>query len=215
VRDERPIETRGPVSSGEDQRALIQQSDELDEQRFEQLDLRKHSLAGKTFSRCTFAKVSLQESLWAGAVLEDCTFVDCDLARARFDAARLRDVSFRKTRLMGVDWSNVGEFPAFSFEDCDLQFAIFVGLSLRKLRCRSSRVTEATFERCDLTQADFAASDLRATRFERCELSRADFSTASGALIDPTQNKAKGAKISAESAALLATHLGLSVVNAR
>lgn len=197
-----------------DARASFERAFEFDEQRYEQLDLRKVSLAGKTFTRCTFTKVALQESSWRGALVEDCAFIDCDLASARFDGARLRGVSFRKSRLMGVDWTNIGEFPDFSFDECDLQFGVFVGLSLRKLRCHSSRVTEATFERCDLTQSDFAGSDLRATRFDRCELSRADFSRAAGALIDPTQNKAKGAKISAESATLLATHLGLSVPGA-
>ncbi|MFO0557562.1 MAG: pentapeptide repeat-containing protein [Polyangiales bacterium] len=198
-----------------DQRALIERSTELDELRFEQLDLRKLSLAAKTFSRCTWTKVSLQESDWRGALLEECVFIDCDLSRARLDGVRLRDVSFRRTRLMGVDWSGVGEFSEFDFDECDLQFATFVGVSLRKLQCKASRVTEATFERCDLTQANFTGSDLRASRFERCELGRADFSTASGALIDPTKNKAKGTKISAESAALLATSMGLIVTASR
>lgn len=193
--------------------ASIARSAELDEQRFEHVDLRRQSFEQKTVSRCTFTNVTMQESSWRNAVIEDCTFVDCDLASARFDGARLRSVTFRRSRLMGVDWSNIGEFPDFSLDECDLQFSVFVGLALRKLRCRACKVTEASFERCDLTQADFSGSDLRGTRFERCELGRADFSTATSALIDPTQNKAKGAKVSRDSAALLATHLGLVVAN--
>lgn len=194
-------------------RARIERGSEFEDQRFEHAELRKLSLAGKTFTGCTFDHCMLHETNWRGALLEDCTFADCDLSRATLDGTRLRDVVFRRSRLMGVDWSPIGEFAAFSLDDCDLQYATFVALSLRKLRCHNSRVTEATFDRCDLTQADFAGCDLRATRFERCELSRADFSRATGALIDPTQNKAKGAKVSAEGAALLAAHFGLTVAN--
>ena len=192
-------------------RAMLERGSEFEDVRVEHAELRKLSFAGKTFTQCTFDHVALHETLWRGALLEDCTFVDCDLSRATLDGTKLRDVTFRRSRLMGFDWSPIAEFAAFSLDDCDLQYATFVELSLRKLRCHHSRVTEATFDRCDLTQADFAGSDLRATRFERCELSRADFSRATGALIDPTQNKARGAKISAEGAALLAAHFGLTV----
>jgi fluoroquinolone resistance protein len=195
-----------------ERRAYIERATEFDRETFEQLDLRRLSLANKTFTQCTFTAVQLHESSWQSALLEDCTFRDCDLSGATMKGTRLRDVSFHSTRLMGVDWSHLGDFAAMSFDACDLRYAMFVGLSLRKLRCRSCRASEATFEDCDLTQADFSGSDLRATKIERCDLTRADFSTASGALINPAINRGKGAKIGAESAALLATHLGLVVV---
>ncbi|MBL8685127.1 MAG: pentapeptide repeat-containing protein [Myxococcales bacterium] len=201
---------RALTDSGE-AAALIERSIELDELHFANVDLRRVSFAHRTLSRCTFSAVSLQESLWAGALIEDCSFVDCDLAGARLAATRLRDATFRRARLMGVDFSTIGEFPAFSLDECDVQLATFVGLTLRKLRCRSCRVTDATFERCDLAQSDFRESDLRGTRFERCDLTRADLSTATGVMIDPTQNKVKGAKISRDSAALVAAHFGFVV----
>jgi fluoroquinolone resistance protein len=62
-----------------------------------------------------------------------------------------------------------------------------------------------------LAHAVFEETDLTGTRFERCDLREADFTRAQGAFFDPTRNRVKGARVSLETAALVAVSLGLVV----
>jgi hypothetical protein len=41
---------------------------------------------------------------------------------------RAIDVHFMNSKLMGVEWAELGRFPRLSFTDCVLDFASFVGL---------------------------------------------------------------------------------------
>lgn len=57
------------------------------------------------------------------------------------------------------------------------------------------------------------SADLTGSTFQNTTLSRADLRTAQGAYLDPRTNKVKGAKIGAESAALLAASFGMKVAS--
>lgn len=178
---------------------------------FTGLDLRGHDLGGRELTACCFRGCKLQETRWQGSRLEDCRFERCDLTRMDPLGLRAHDLHFSDCKLMGVDWSGLGQFPRLGFADCVLDFASFVGLGLRKTAFLRCKLAEANFFDCDLREADFAGSDLRGSILRGCKLARTDFSAATSLCFDPAVNDARGARIAIETAVLLAMQQGLSV----
>lgn len=192
-------------------RADLLDADSCDDLVFTGLDLQAHELASRELTGCTFRSCKLQETRWTNSRLEDCRFERCDLTRMQPRALRAHDLHFADCKLMGVDWSELGQFPRLSFTDCVLDFASFVGLGLRKTSFLRCKIGEANFFDCDLRDADFAGSDLRASILRGCKLAGADFSAATSLCFDPAQNDARGAVIPIESAVLMALQCGLKV----
>ncbi|WP_224363999.1 pentapeptide repeat-containing protein [Hyalangium versicolor] len=178
---------------------------------FTDLDLQHADLSGKEFSGCTFRHVKLQESRWNRARLEDCVFEDCDLTRMNPSQMRAMGVTFRQSKLMGIDWTEVARNPVLSFEECDLRYSSFVGTNLSKAVFRACKAAEANFIQCNLAHADFSQTQLTGANFEDSDLTLANFATADGAFLNPAKNNVKGTRIPVESAVLLALFLGMHV----
>ena len=169
-------------------------------------------LSGKVFTACTFRNCRLGESRWNGARLEDCAFDGCDLTGLVPVGLALRGVEFRRCKMMGIDWTNVGVFPDFSFADCNLSYCSFVSLRARKLSVVRCVLAEASFVEADLTEARFEDCQLAGAKFERCDLRKASFAGCQELLLDPASNQVRGAAIPTEAALLLARSFGLKIV---
>jgi uncharacterized protein YjbI with pentapeptide repeats len=181
------------------------------DQVFSDLTLAAADLSGKELARCTFRRCKLPESRWARTKLEDCVFEDCDLTGMAPHELALRGVVFKGTKLMGVDWTELGKLPDVSFERCDLRYASFVKQRLRATRFVGCIAREASFLEVDLGEADFTGTDLTGSTIRGCSLGKTNFSRAIGVLLDPQHNKVKGARIAIESAILLVQSLGMVV----
>ncbi|WP_426752123.1 pentapeptide repeat-containing protein [Myxococcus sp. Y35] len=183
----------------------------FEDETFADLNLQEADLRGKEFFRCTFRNCTFQESHWGRARLEECVFTGCDLTRSRFTDTSLRGVRFESSKLMGIDWTDVGTFPELTFEGSNLRYCTFAGLSLRKtvfLRCTA---LEMNFIDTDLSEADFSESDITGSNFRGCTLTKTDFGSAQGVFIDPTRNRAKATRIPVEAAVNYVQTLGLVV----
>jgi fluoroquinolone resistance protein len=141
----------------------LRAGDSFDDETFDALDLAGGDLGGKVFGNSTFRNCRLGQSRWEGARLEDCAFDGCDLTGFLPAGLALRGVQFSRCKAMGVDWTNVGTFPDFSFADCNLSYCSFVALRARKI----------PFVRCLLVEASFIEADLAEARFEDCQLASA------------------------------------------
>ena len=178
---------------------------------FSRLELEGDELTDKEFTHCVFRGLRASGSTWKRVRLEDCVFEDCDLTRAQFPATRLDGVMFRRSKLMGVDWSSIGSNPSLTFEECDLRYTSFVKLNLRKTGIRGCKALEAVFIACHLGEADFSDTDLAGANFDDCELAKANLATAQNAFVLPAKNRVKNARISVETAVLLAMFYGVKV----
>ena len=178
---------------------------------FVDLDMQGLDLGGKDFTSCSFRHCKAQESQWRGCRLDDCRFERCDLTRIQTRGMLAHDLRFTDCKLMGVEWAELGQFPQLAFTTCVLDYASFVGLSLRKTAYLNCKIGEANFFDVDLREADFAGSDLRGSVFRGCKLGKADFSAATGLVFDPAVNDVRGAVVPVETAVLLAMQVGLQV----
>jgi fluoroquinolone resistance protein len=191
----------------------LQQERSFEDLTFTALDLQGLDLGAREFTGCSFHGCKVQETRWKGSRLDECRFERCDLTRMQPRGVLAHDVRFSDSKLMGVEWTELGQFPRLGFVDCVLDFASFVALSLRKTEFRGCKIEEANFFDTDLREADFAGCDLRGSMFRGCKLGKTDFSAATGVFFDPAINEARGAIVPIETAALLAMHLGLHVAD--
>ena len=104
------------------------EGESFDDETFVGFDLARADLSGKAFAGCTFRNVKLPESRWAGARLEDCVLEACDLTRLAPAEMALRGVQFNRCKMMGIDWTGVGQYPDLSFADCNLDYCSFTSL---------------------------------------------------------------------------------------
>jgi uncharacterized protein YjbI with pentapeptide repeats len=192
--------------------AAILSDGSFQEREFEGGDLTGADLGGKDFTSCTFKGLRLAQSRWREARLEDCRFEDCDLSRIVPDGLGARGVVFAGCKLMGVDWSNLGAYPALSFDRCDLRFASFVSLKLRKIAFAGCNLEEAQFVETELAEASFADCRLPGARFERCDLRKASFAGALELALNPASNQVRGARVPVDAAIRLAESFGLKVL---
>lgn len=179
---------------------------------FTNADLTGLLLTDKELYRCTFQGCSLGTARFEHVVFEACSFADCDLSRVTFPRSVALGIDFERCKLLGVHFNALSQRPEFSFDACDLRYAVLDGLNLRGTRFSGSKLQDTSFEGCDLVDADFTGCDLRGASFKKCDLGGADFSTAFDLLIDPAANRVKDAFIAVDAAVQLARAHGLRVV---
>ncbi len=184
---------------------------DLENETFVGLDAHGLDLSGKELYRCTFRGVKLTETRWRKTRLEECVFEDCDMTRFDCTDLSLSGVVLRRTKLLGVDFTDLAANPDVTFEECNLEYAVFKKTNLRKSKIRDTNLRASTFVECDLVEAELSRCDLAGATFEGSNLGKADLGTTSGAFIDPVRNKVKGLRLPVESAVLLAESLGMKV----
>jgi uncharacterized protein YjbI with pentapeptide repeats len=183
----------------------------FENEKFEKLDLNGFDFGKKELINCTFYGCKLQETKWSGTVLEDCVFDTCDLSNCAPKRVSLRGVEFKNCKLLGAKWLEVASSPRVAFTDCAMRYQSFVGLDLRSTVFTRCALVDSAFIDVNLAKAKLEECDLTKTEFERCELLGADFASSTGVFFDPASNRTKGARINAETAALIAAGLGLVV----
>jgi fluoroquinolone resistance protein len=183
----------------------------FEDELFEGLDAAEAQLRDKEFCRCTFRNAKLQQTRWARTRLEDCVFEACDLTRALPAQLALRSVEFVRCKLMGIDWSHLGDYPDVKFVECNLRYSSFVTTALRKTRFERCSMHEANFLQVDLGQAVFEECELAGARFEGCDLRGASFLRSLECFVDPSKNKVQGARVPTETARLIAQSFGMKI----
>ena len=184
---------------------------DLEGETFTGLDAQGLDLGGKELYRCTFRGAKLIETRWRRTRLEDCVFEDCDLTRMDPAGLALSGVVLRRSKLLGVDFTDLSSNPDVRFEECNLEYAVFRRTNLRKLTIRDCNLRASSFVECDLVEADLSGCDLAGATFEGSNLGKSNLGTARGAFVDPARNKIKDLRVSVETAVLLAESLGMKV----
>ncbi len=192
-------------------RAFVEGQKSFQRQTFEKLDLTGLDLSRKEFTQCLFKGTTLHSTVWKAVALEDCVFERCDLANLRLASARFGGVEFKDCKLLGSAWSDLGTNPMLTFTDCAMRYASFSGVNLRGCRFTRCSLVDATLVDVDLSKVPFKDCDFTKALFERCTLAATDLSTSTGLYFDASKNRAKGARIPVETAALIASALGLVV----
>jgi fluoroquinolone resistance protein len=194
-------------------------SDEFFQQTFRNAALPGKTVRGKDFEDCRFDSCSFQETEFSGCAFRGSLFVACNLAVMKVANSRFVDVTFKRSKLTGVNWTDaqlsaIGTALVFE-EQCVLDYSVFLGLKLRNMTLRDSTAREVDFTEADLSGCDFSGTDLSGARFNHTNLSKAHLEGAFGYSIDLTANQLKGTRVCLPEAGSLLRLIGIDVVDNR
>jgi fluoroquinolone resistance protein len=109
-----------------------------------------------------------------------------------------RGVLFKGCKMLGLRFETCSTFGlSFGFEDCTLNYSSFFQTNIKKTRFKNVLLQEVDFTECQLTGSVFDNCDMTRAIFEKSVLESVDFRTSYRFSIDPSVNKMKKAKFSA------------------
>ncbi|HNY18090.1 MAG TPA: pentapeptide repeat-containing protein [Treponemataceae bacterium] len=180
--------------------------------RFEGVDFSGLALADHTFEDCAFLSCRFKELSLARVGFISCAFENCELVLVKLENATLNTVDFRKSKLVGVNFSDCNKFGFLpAFDDCLLESAVFFANCLKKARFIKSSIRNSDFIEADLRDACFDGSSLEGTTFQKCNLERADFREAFDYSIDPANNRLVHARFKLPEAQSFLGFLGIEL----
>lgn len=164
---------------------------------FDQPESLPEQWAHQEFEACTFRKVNLAQAAFVQTNFINCRFEGCNLSKAVLKHTKLHDVFFLACQLTHVDFSPCNAFAfGVGFQDCQLDYTVFLKRNLKKTRFIGCSLKEAHFLKCDLTGAVYKDCNLELARFGENNLTQADFSTSFNLRLNLDANTVKKARFS-------------------
>ena len=174
-----------------------------------------------TFTLCTFKHCNFSESIFKNCLFEKCEFIDCNLSLIKVPGSRFLDLTFEKSKLIGINWSeavfktkSLLHRKPFDFDHCVLNHSVFFGLDLREIKMSHCSVINANFEETDLSRADCTKSDFKNAHFNHTNLTETNFNGAVNYAISSLANTLKKTRFSLPEAISLLYNLDIVLEDA-
>lgn len=184
------------------------------------LVIRDTELYSMSFYECDFENCDFSKVSFMGCVFSDCRFLNCNLSLCRIPGCRLENTLFSGSKLVGIDWCVAAwrkphpkkKYPfTIKFENCALNYSVFIEMNLYQAKFRGCTLQEAGFEHADLSFGDFTESDLSGAVFRDTNLTGADLSGARNYTINASCNILTKAKFSLPEALSLIYALDIEI----
>lgn len=179
---------------------------------FENTDYTGKIISNNEFYRCHFYRCNFSDCNLSHNTFIDCSFADCNLSMLKITGSGLKNVTFKGSKLIGVDFSECNDFLfKVDFENCILDYSYYSKKKMAKTTFKICSIKDANFSETDLTLAVFNQCDLSGTVFERTNLSGTDFSSSYNFVIDPEANRIKNARFSQQGLSGLLQKYGIII----
>jgi fluoroquinolone resistance protein len=164
------------------------------------------------YFNCQFNEIDFSSFNFSGYKFIECQFNNSNLSLCNPNNAFFQQVHFSDCKMLGIHFDYVNPFGLeMSFENCQLNHAIFYQLKLKGSQFENCQLIEVDFSESDLSGSSFYNCDLHGAVFDQTNLEHVDFSSAMNFTIDPSLNKIKNAKFSMEGLPGLLSKFGIQV----
>jgi uncharacterized protein YjbI with pentapeptide repeats len=164
------------------------------------------------FEECIFEKCTFDTLAFHFCKFIQCTFVDCLFISVKTPNCIFDDVRFRDCKLSVFNWTESENLTGLQFENCKLDALQFGYMDIRKIVMRRCLAQSVDFSDANLSEGDFAESDLKNSIFLHTNLAKANFVGAVNYSIDLTQNNIKKARFSLPEAVRLLNTFAIEIV---
>ncbi|WP_199613752.1 pentapeptide repeat-containing protein [Paenibacillus alkalitolerans] len=191
---------------------------EYDGEIIKDVEFSAQQLESIIFYNCIFENCDFSETAFKSCKFNDCEFKKCILSVIGVKDCSFSNVTFNKSKIMGVNWSEskwkkMASGCTLQFDECNLSHSTFIGLNLKGILVRNSVSRDVDFRESDLTNADFQYTDLTGSIFMNTNLTNADFCHATNYSISVTTNKTKNARFMLPEAMSLLYCLDINLVD--
>ena len=163
------------------------------------------------FVGCHFIGIDLSALNFSRLKFIDCEFIECNLSNSTLKSAVFRGVSFKKSKLIGINWTETTTLAACYYAESLLDYGVFQGANLKGFSFIDCKMLEVDFSEAQLSKSSFTGSMLRGASFNKANLNEADFRGASEYFIDVRYSTIKKAKFSMPEALTLLSSLEIIV----
>lgn len=165
-------------------------------QTFSNLKFSNTSILEKDFEGCSFKKCTFIEVGFHTCKFLDTQFDDCVLSAVKPLNSSFMEVTFKDSKVMGVDWTKAKSIHFLSFFNSQIDYSNFSFLKLPKLVLKQCTAREVDLTEADLTDSNFECTDFEGAKFHKTNLSKANFKKAFNYLIDFQTNTLKKTEFS-------------------
>ncbi|MCK8481689.1 pentapeptide repeat-containing protein [Psychroserpens algicola] len=184
----------------------------VEEKTFERKDFSQTGIEKGEYDLCVFINCNFSNSDLSKIRFIDCEFYDCNLSTANIFQSGFQNALFKDCKMLGLQFDKCSGF-AFSIQidNCQLNHSSFYKRKLSKTVFKKSKLREVDFTECDLSASIFDDCDLLHATFNNTNLQNADFRNSTNFIIDPENNKIKGAKFTLETVIGLLTKYNIKI----
>lgn len=163
------------------------------------------------FVGCQFIGIDLSTFNFSRLKFLDCTFAECNLSNVSLKSTVMRGVSFKKSKLIGLNWTEATTIASCAFSDCIMDYGIFHSMNLKGFSFTDCKMMEVEFSDCQLSKVKITGCMLRGASFNKTNLSEADLRASTEYFIDVRFTNVKKAKFSMPEAMSLLSSLDISI----
>lgn len=171
---------------------------------FKHNDISGSKIRQAEFIECEFKDCTFTEAILMNCIFRDCLFKNCNLDLVQVDKSIFKSTQFAKCKMLGINWTRASWgrrgiahlVKTINFQECMLNYSIFMGLNLTNLQVVECVAREVDFSETVLRKADFSGCDLERAIFRNSDLREANFSKARNYSIPLQMNKTSGARFS-------------------
>ena len=187
------------------------------DQRISGLRIEELHLKGATFTGCAFENCRFTATVLEHCAFDRCLFDRCDLSLTKFNGSTFLDSRFRRSKLLGIDWTVLGSgevarsLMSLRFDECVLDLGNFYGIKLKELRIDRCSAIDARFAEADLGRAVLTRTDFRDAVFLHTNLEGADLRHSTNYAINPTSCNVRGARFTLPEVVTLLAPFGIEI----
>lgn len=172
-------------------------------------DFAHDSSSSAEFVGCQFIGIDFSEFNFSRLKFLDCIFSECNLSNASLKSGVFRGVSFKKSKLIGLNWTEVATLASCSYSDCIMDYCVFQSMNLKGFSFSDCKMMEVEFSESQLVKASITGCMLRGSSFNKANLSEADLRGSTEYFIDVRYTNIKKAKFSMPEALTLLSSLDI------
>lgn len=175
---------------------------------YKNLDFRTTPFQQGEYDNCTFSKCRFSELYLSNTQFVECEFDNCDFSGAHLKNCSFKEVAFFQSKLIGLHFFECLAFLlSFDFEECNLSYASFQNLDIKKTRFKKCNLEQTDFSDTNLSEALLDNCNLKNALFENTNLEKANLYSSYNIHMDPDKNRLKNAIFSTNGAlSLLSKH---------
>lgn len=183
--------------------------DNAEDVEFRDLRLDKVEIRDQSFQNCRFVHCKIAECLLLDCSFETCVFEDCDVSLIDVTHTLFRRTYFMDCKAIGINWTQASSPVSIHFKDCVINYSVFFGMHLAKMKLLHCSAHEVNFAEANLANAIFRETDFFKSTFSMTNLTKADFEGAVNYSIHPSHNTLKKTIFSLPEAISLLSHLDI------
>jgi fluoroquinolone resistance protein len=167
------------------------EGEESNDREFVGLHVEELTTEETVFRHCKFIDCRFSACSFVDCAFDKCLFDRCDLSLLGVAHTSFRETYFLSSKAIGINWTQSANPAGIHFKDCVINYSVFFGMALTRMKMVHCVAHEVNFADANLTGAILRETDFQNSLFSNTNLTGADLQGAENYAIHPNHNTLK------------------------